>query len=115
MRLDEQPKESGEAEELLQQVADTALRKSGVFLAVNRISKLDAVKAAPSIRSDCCSFAADELSWGSDQCGNKVLPDCLSDGFLRFTKTPYRQHDSNPTASADLLLSYCRTGCHKPR
>ena len=50
VRLAEQPQDASQAEEVLQQVVDTALRKSGVLMAVNRLSKLDAVKAAPSIR-----------------------------------------------------------------
>lgn len=50
VRLTEQPTDVVEAEEVLQQVVDTALRKSGVLMAVNRLSKLDAVKSAPSIR-----------------------------------------------------------------
>ena len=50
VRLAEQPKDSAEAEAALQQVVNTALRKSGVLLSVNRMSKLDAVKGGPSIR-----------------------------------------------------------------
>ena len=50
VRLAEQPQDASQAGEMLQQVVDTALRKSGVLMAVNRLSKLDAVKAAPSIR-----------------------------------------------------------------
>ena len=50
VRLAEQPTDASEAEEVLQQVVDTALRKGGVLMAVNRLSKLDAVKSAPSIR-----------------------------------------------------------------
>ena len=50
VRLAEQPGDASQAEQALQQVVDAALRKSGVLMAVNRLSKLDAVKAAPSIR-----------------------------------------------------------------
>ena len=50
VRLAEQPQDASEAEDVLQQIVDTALRKSGVLMAVNRLSKLDAVKTAPSIR-----------------------------------------------------------------
>ena len=50
VRLAEQPTDASEAEEVLQQVVDTALRKGGVLMTVNRLSKLDAVKSAPSIR-----------------------------------------------------------------
>ncbi|CAK0785184.1 hypothetical protein CVIRNUC_008390 [Coccomyxa viridis] len=50
VRLAEQSKGSAEAEAALQQVVSAALRKSGVLLSVNRMSKLDAVKGGPSIR-----------------------------------------------------------------
>ncbi len=50
VRLMGQPEGAREAEEALQRVVDTALRKSGVLMAVNRLSSLDAVKTAPSIR-----------------------------------------------------------------
>ena len=50
VRLAEQPRNSAEAEAALQQVVSAALRKSGVLLSVNRMSKLDAVKGGPSIR-----------------------------------------------------------------
>ena len=50
VRLAEQPKDAAEAEAALQQVVSAALRKSGVLLSVNRMSKLDAVKGGPSIR-----------------------------------------------------------------
>ena len=50
VRVAEQPKDAAEAEAALQQVVSTALRKSGVLLSVNRMSKLDAVKGGPSIR-----------------------------------------------------------------
>lgn len=56
VRLAEQPQDASQAEEVLQQVVDAALRKSGVLMAVNRLSKLDAVKAAPSIRWDAISY-----------------------------------------------------------
>ncbi len=50
VRLAEQPQDASEAEDVLQHIVDTALRKSGVLMAVNRLSKLDFVKTAPSIR-----------------------------------------------------------------
>lgn len=50
VRLAGQPQGACEAEEVLQHVVDAALRKGGVLMAVNRLSKLDAVKTAPSIR-----------------------------------------------------------------
>lgn len=50
IRLAEQPKDACEAEATLQQVVSAALRKSGVLLSVNRMSKLDTVKGGPSIR-----------------------------------------------------------------
>ena len=50
VRLAEQSQDASEAEEVLQHIVDTALRKSGVLMAVNRLSKLDAIKTAPSLR-----------------------------------------------------------------
>ena len=52
VRLAEQLKDAAEAEAALQQVVSAALRKSGVLLSVNRMSKLDAVKGGPSIRCE---------------------------------------------------------------
>ncbi|KAK9918935.1 hypothetical protein WJX75_008173 [Coccomyxa subellipsoidea] len=50
VRLAEQPEAPEAAEELLQQVVDAALKRGGVLFTVHRVSPLDRVRSAPSIR-----------------------------------------------------------------
>ena len=74
IRLAEQPKDSCEAEAALQQVVSAALRKSGVLLSVNRMSKLDAVKGGPSIRWEGSPALCLHACGGS--AGPHTLPAC---------------------------------------
>ena len=50
VRLAGQPELRPEAEALLQRVADAALKRDGVLLAVARVSPLDKARVAPSLR-----------------------------------------------------------------
>lgn len=50
VRLTEQPEAPEAAEELLQRVVDAALKRGGVLFTVHRVSPLDRVRSAPSIR-----------------------------------------------------------------
>ncbi len=50
VRLAEQPDAPDQAQVLLQRVVDAALKRGGVLFTVHRVSPLDRVRSAPSIR-----------------------------------------------------------------
>ncbi|EIE21834.1 PLP-dependent transferase, partial [Coccomyxa subellipsoidea C-169] len=50
VRLTQQPEAPDQAEALLQRVVDSALKRGGVLFTVHRVSPLDRIRAAPSIR-----------------------------------------------------------------
>lgn len=50
VRVSNQPQEPDQAQALLQRVVESALKRGGVLFTVHRLSPLDRVRTAPSIR-----------------------------------------------------------------